>query len=126
MTHKADARYLDDIRGNLKDEDLIRGQNPALLMDKVVRERIFDSMYWREQCFGLNEASLCDRAAQVTYVGGTYGNSKPTPFLCLAFKMLQLRPEREIVLEYLQDETFKLVAAFSMRDIFSMLPSLSC
>jgi pre-mRNA-splicing factor 38A len=45
---------------------------------------------------------LCDRAVELTAIGGTYGASqKPTPFLCLAFKMLQLAPQRDIVLEYL-------------------------
>ena len=61
-----------------------------------------ESYYWKEQCFGLNAATLCDRAAELTFVGGTYGGvGRPTPFLCLAFKLLQLVPEKEIILEYL-------------------------
>ena len=80
----------------------IKGQNPALLFEKGVRERIIESYYWKEQCFGLNAATLCDRAAELTFVGGTYGGvGRPTPFLCLAFKLLQLVPEKEIILEYL-------------------------
>jgi len=67
-----------------------------------VRERITESYYWKEQCFGLNAATLCDRAAELKFIGGTTGiNGKPTPFLCLAFKMLQLVPDKEIILEYL-------------------------
>lgn len=88
---------------------LIRGQNPALLMEKAVRDRITESYYWKEQCFGLNAATLCDRAVELTFIGGTYGQQKPTPFLCLAFKLLQLTPEREIVLEYLHNKDFKCV-----------------
>ena len=81
---------------------LIRGQNPALLFEKGVRERITESYYWKEQCFGLNAATLCDRAAELKFIGGTTGiNGKPTPFLCLAFKMLQLVPDKDIILEYL-------------------------
>lgn len=38
----------------------------------------------------------------LTYIGGTYSLTKPTPFLCLLFKLLQLQPSREIVLEYLR------------------------
>lgn len=90
---------------------LIRGQNPALLMEKAVRDRITESYYWKEQCFGLNAATLCDRAVELTFIGGTYGQQKPTPFLCLAFKLLQLTPEREIVLEYLLNGDFKCVNA---------------
>ncbi|OAX82068.1 hypothetical protein ACJ72_03581 [Emergomyces africanus] len=76
---------------------------PSKWMDNIaVRDRITESYYWKEQCFGLNAATLCDRAAELTYIGGTYGLAqKPTPFLCLAFKLLQLAPEKEIVLEYL-------------------------
>ncbi|KAL2220129.1 putative RNA binding protein [Thermoascus aurantiacus ATCC 26904] len=99
-THRADASALLDNRGY--SGPLIRGVNPATLFEKAVRDRITDSYYWKEQCFGLNAATLCDRAVELTSIGGTYGASqKPTPFLCLAFKMLQLAPEREIVLEYL-------------------------
>ncbi|KAF2400894.1 PRP38-domain-containing protein [Trichodelitschia bisporula] len=99
-THKPDARALLDDRGY--SGALIRGQNPALLIEKAVRDRITESYYWKEQCFGLNAATLCDRAASLAFIGGTYGGvGKPTPFLCLLFKMLQLVPERAIVLEYL-------------------------
>jgi pre-mRNA-splicing factor 38A len=106
-SHRADESALLDDRGYRG--PTIRGQNPALLFEKGVRERIIESYYWKEQCFGLNAATLCDRAADMTFVGGTYGGlGRPTPFLCLAFKLLQLVPEKEIILEYLnfhdQDE----------------------
>ncbi|KAJ4363417.1 hypothetical protein N0V83_009710 [Neocucurbitaria cava] len=106
---RADAGALLDERGY--SGALIRGQNPALLFEKGVRDRITESYYWKEQCFGLNAATLCDRAADLQFIGGTTGiTGKPTPFLCLAFKLLQLVPEKEIILEYLnfrgdEDET---------------------
>jgi pre-mRNA-splicing factor 38A len=97
---RADASALTDDRGYKG--ALIRGQNPALLFEKGVRERITESYYWKEQCFGLNAATLCDRAAGLKFIGGTTGiTGKPTPFLCLAFKLLQLVPEKSIILEYL-------------------------
>ncbi|KAF2634759.1 PRP38-domain-containing protein [Massarina eburnea CBS 473.64] len=97
---KADAKSMLDDRGYTG--TLIRGQNPALLFEKGVRERITESYYWKEQCFGLNAATLCDRAAELKFIGGTTGiMGKPTPFLCLAFKLLQLVPEKGIILEYL-------------------------
>lgn len=102
-THKADATALLDERGY--NGPLIRGQNPAHLVEKAVRDRITTSLYWMEQCYGLNAASLCDRAVDLTCIGGTYGGmGKPTPFLCLAFKLLQLGPERDVVLEFLNFE----------------------
>ncbi|KAK2797498.1 hypothetical protein FQN50_009184 [Emmonsiellopsis sp. PD_5] len=98
--HRADASALLDNRGY--SGPLIRGVNPAALFEKAVRDRITDSYYWKEQCFGLNAATLCDRAVELSYIGGTYGvGQKPTPFLCLAFKMLQLTPEKDVILEYL-------------------------
>lgn len=98
--HRADASALLDTRGY--SGPLIRGVNPATLFEKAVRDRITDSYYWKEQCFALNAATLCDRAVELSHIGGTYGvGQKPTPFLCLAFKMLQLAPEKEVVLEYL-------------------------
>jgi pre-mRNA-splicing factor 38A len=99
-THKADGTLLLDNRGY--SGALIRGQNPALLFDKAIRDRVTESLYWKEQCFGLNAATLCDRASEITFLGGTINiTEKPTPFLCLAFKLCQLVPKRQIILEYL-------------------------
>ena len=98
--HRADASNTLDNRGYTG--PLIRGLNPATLLDTPLRDRITDSLFWKESCFGLNAATLLDRATELTYVGGTYGLSmKPTPFICLAFKLLTLTPEKPIVLEYL-------------------------
>ncbi|KAJ5280399.1 hypothetical protein N7478_005771 [Penicillium angulare] len=99
-SHRADASAFLDNRGYTG--PLVRGVNPVTLFEKAVRDRITDSFYWKEQCFGLNAATLCDRAVDLTFLGGTYGVSeKPSPFLCLAFKLLQLNPERDVILEYL-------------------------
>lgn len=99
-THRADASSFLDNRGYTG--PLVRGVNPVTLFEKAVRDRITDSYYWKEQCFGLNAATLCDRAVELTSVGGTYGISeKPSPFLCLAFKLLQISPGRDVILEYL-------------------------
>ena len=122
MTHRADGSNALDNRGY--SGPLIRGQNPALLVETAVRDRIEDSLYWKEQCFGLNAATLLDRAVKVTYIGGTYGvGMKPAPFLCLAFKLLTIVPDREIVLEYLtrggeEWKYLRALAAFYVRLTF--------
>ena len=36
----------------------IHGTNPQFLIERVVRARIYDSTYWKEQCFGLTAASV--------------------------------------------------------------------
>ena len=42
-----------------------------------------------------------------------YGNNKPTEFICLLLKLLQIQPEKEILLEYLQADEFKCVLSAS-------------
>ena len=112
MTHRADAkRMLDDRDGYAG--PTIHGINPAHLLDKPVLDRVVDSYYWKEQCFAINEETLCDRAVEMTYIGGTYGQQKPTPFICLCLKLLQLMPERPIILEYLHQTSFKYLTALA-------------
>nr|OQO29673.1 hypothetical protein B0A51_02578 [Rachicladosporium sp. CCFEE 5018] len=114
MAHAPDAKSALDERGYTG--TLLHGDNPLKLFEKPVRDRIVDSYYWKEQCFGLNAATLLDRAVELTFIGGTYGIAqKPTPFLCLAFKMLQLLPEREVVMFYLQQggEEYKYLRALA-------------
>ncbi|KAF5729381.1 hypothetical protein HS088_TW21G01546 [Tripterygium wilfordii] len=97
----------------------IRGMDPQNLVDDIVRSNIYQSTYWKRYCFGLSAASLVDRATELDHVGGTIGGgSKATPFLCLAMKLLQIQPEKEIVVEYINNNDFKYVrvlGAFYLR-----------
>jgi len=53
---------------------------------------------------------MVDKAMELRYIGGIYGgNVKPTPFLSLLLKMLQIQPEKDIVVEFIKNEDFKLV-----------------
>ena len=83
---------------------LVKGTtNASTLMEKITRTRIYNSVYWNESCFGLTEETLVDRAVEITHVGGTYGgNRRPTPFLCLVLKMLQMKPDPSIALEFIR------------------------
>ncbi|OBZ75788.1 Pre-mRNA-splicing factor 38A [Grifola frondosa] len=91
----------------------IHGQNPQSLVETVIRNRIYESAYWKEHCFALTAESLIDRALELKYIGGVYGNQKPTEFLCLLLKLLQIQPEKEILLEYLQADEFKYLRALA-------------
>ena len=51
--------------------------------------------------------SLIDKAIELKYIGGVYSNQRPTEFICLLLKLLQIQPEKEILIEYLQAEDFK-------------------
>ncbi|KAI0713287.1 PRP38 family-domain-containing protein, partial [Earliella scabrosa] len=99
----------------------IHGQNPQYLVESVIRNRIYDSNYWKEHCFALTAETIIDKAIELKAIGGVYGNQKPTEFLCLLLKMLQIQPEKEILLEYLQADEFKYLralAAFYIRMTF--------
>lgn len=51
---------------------------------------------------------VVDKAMELRFVGGVYGgNIKPTPFLCLTLKMLQIQPEKDIIVEFIKNEDFK-------------------
>lgn len=115
--HRADEKRFLDERGS--DISLTpNGLNPATIFEKPVRERIIDSLFYKEQCFALNEADIVTRAVDhITFIGGTYGDAqRPTPFLCLCFKMLQLAPDDEILREYVEygGEKFKYLRALAL------------
>jgi pre-mRNA-splicing factor 38A len=53
---------------------------------------------------------IVDKAMELKFLGGVYaGNIKPSPFLCLSLKMLQIQPEKDIVVEFIKQEDFKSV-----------------
>lgn len=118
-TIKADASNVFDDRG-YSGPTVRGGVNPVTLIEKAMRERIIESMYWKgkhvpmpllrpntdlivEQLFAVNESIICDRAVNLTHVGGSV-NNRPTPFICIVLKLLSLVPSEEIILEMLNYE----------------------
>ncbi|RHZ44756.1 hypothetical protein Glove_709g23 [Diversispora epigaea] len=97
----------------VSDAIAIHGTNPQYLIEKIIRTRIYESLYWKESCFGLTAETLVDRAAKLSCFGGQYGNQKPTEFLCLTLKLLQLQPSKEIIIEFIRNEDFKYLRALS-------------
>ncbi|NP_001085218.1 pre-mRNA-splicing factor 38A [Xenopus laevis] len=96
----------------VKDAHSVHGTNPQYLVEKIIRTRIYESKYWKEECFGLTAELVVDKAMELKFVGGVYGgNIKPTPFLCLTLKMLQIQPEKDIIVEFIKNEDFKYVRA---------------
>ncbi|KAF4615138.1 hypothetical protein D9613_002877 [Agrocybe pediades] len=91
----------------------IHGQNPQFLVETVIRNRIYESTYWKEHCFALTAESIIDKAIELRFIGGVYGNQRPTEFLCLLLKLLQIQPEKEILVEYLRAEEFKYLRALA-------------
>ncbi|CCG82441.1 Pre-mRNA-splicing factor 38A [Taphrina deformans PYCC 5710] len=120
-------------RGQADANTTVHGVNPAFLIEKITRERILDSLYFKDQCFGLTASTVLDRVVGLTYIGGIYSIGRPTEFICLVFKMLQLAPEKDIILHYLHDDEFKYLRAlaalyvrlvFSPKDVYLTLEPL--
>jgi pre-mRNA-splicing factor 38A len=57
--------------------------------------------------------SLIDKAIELNSIGGQYGQQRPSEFLSLALKLLQLQPEKEIIQLYLDNEDYKYLTALA-------------
>ncbi|XP_022187319.2 pre-mRNA-splicing factor 38 [Nilaparvata lugens] len=111
----------------VKDAKSVRGTNPQYLVEKIIRSRVYDSKYWKEECFALSAELLVDKAMELRYIGGVFGgNIKPTPFLCLILKMLQIQPEKDIIVEFIKNEEFKYVRALGAYYMRLVGTSLDC
>jgi pre-mRNA-splicing factor 38A len=72
------------------------------LIPLIARERIYESRFWKEKCFGLNAETILDRGKRLDCVGFLFGGfNKPTEFFCLVVKLIQIKPSVEIVQAYL-------------------------
>jgi len=63
----------------------------------------------------LNAETFIDKAVKIKYIGGLYsGAKKPTKFLCLVFKMLQMNLPKSIAIEYLKARDYKDLNAIAL------------
>jgi pre-mRNA-splicing factor 38A len=86
----------------------VHGTDPQMLIEKIIRERIYDCIYWKEECFGLSDSTILEKAIKLQYVGGVYGgNQRPSQFICLVLKLLQIQPEKDVILELISNDEFK-------------------
>ena len=80
------------------------------LIEKITRNKIYSSVYWKKDCFGLSAEALVDKAVELKYVGGMMGEpQKPSEFICLILKMLQIQPDKEIIIEFIKNDDYKYV-----------------
>ncbi|KAM5574610.1 hypothetical protein ABKV19_013848 [Rosa sericea] len=96
-----------------------RGATPLHMVDWKVRQKVFQSTYWKDQCFMVRGDELVDRAVGLDHIGGLFGiDRNPTPFLCLLLKMLQIQPEKHFVIDFIQTSECRYVrvlGAFYLR-----------
>eukprot|EP00127_Corallochytrium_limacisporum_P004140 Clim_evm85s157 gene=Clim_evmTU85s157 len=99
------ARVAIKIPGRLEPD---RQRKAVHAIDRVLRQRILVSVYFKEKCYGLNAATLCDRAVELDCYGGVWNaTGAPTAFLCLLERLIQLEPELGIIEEYIRQAEFK-------------------
>jgi pre-mRNA-splicing factor 38A len=111
-------------------------QTSVNLIEKITRMKIFNSNYYKENCFALTAETILDKIIELKYCGGIYGGAgKPSPFICLVLKLLQLQPDEDIIFEYIYNEDFKYLralGAFYLRltanavTVYNILEPLYC
>jgi pre-mRNA-splicing factor 38A len=86
----------------------LSGTDPQNLMEYITRQKIYDSRYWKEECFGLSAVNVLEKSVETLQcIGGL-----PCHFLSLVLKLLQLHPDHEIVQKaFVEQDTFKYTRA---------------
>ena len=51
----------------IKDAISIKGFNPQFLVEKIIRTRIYESRYWKEECFALTGKILTTTTITAKY-----------------------------------------------------------
>mmetsp|Transcript_27055 Transcript_27055/g.44435 ORF Transcript_27055/g.44435 Transcript_27055/m.44435 type:complete len:254 (+) Transcript_27055:17-778(+) len=102
-----------------KGYESVHGTNPQYIIEKITRSKIYECLYWKQHCFALTAELIIDVAVKLKYCGGTYGGlRKPSPFICLILKMLQIQPSKDIIIEFIRqsDEKYlRILGAFYLR-----------
>lgn len=70
----------------------IKGVDPQHLVEKIIRERIYENPFYKDKCNTLSFDCIYSLAKNLCYIGGIFSNTKPSPFLCLLLKLLQIQP----------------------------------
>lgn len=111
-------------RGLAKNARLVHGVNPVLLVEKITREKIQDSVYWKLNCFGINALTFIEKSADLKLIAGNSIANLPSHFQCLMLKLLQIQPSDEIVLQFLNQKFFKYLTCVALFYIRLTFPPL--
>ena len=68
------------------------------IIEQIVRNKVYNSSYWKEKCFALTSETIIDNALELEYIGGIISTTnQPSDFICLLVKLIQLNPSEEII-----------------------------
>lgn len=88
----------------------LSGSDPQNLMEYITRSRIYESRYWKEECFGLTVSDVLEKATALRCIGNL-----PCHCLKLTLKLLQLHPEHELIAKaFVEQDEFKYVRALGL------------
>lgn len=88
--------------------------NKLGVIEKIIRNKVYNCLYWKEKCFGLTSESIIDNALELKYIGGMINSlNQPSDFICLVVKMIQLNPKEDIIDEYLSIPEYKYLRALT-------------
>lgn len=114
MAEKTDDFVIYQDRGLSKNAKLVHGVNPVMLIEKIIREKIQDTGYYKMHCYKIDLLKYIEKAAEVQLVSGLNSNGYPSHFQCLLLKLLQLQPSPEIIEEFLQQKYFKYLTCLAL------------
>ncbi|KAI3630970.1 hypothetical protein MIR68_011000 [Amoeboaphelidium protococcarum] len=102
---------------------------PVTLIEKITRERIFESIFWKQYLSSIEEidaASILELLMDhVQYISGLYGGLlQVSPFIALVLKAITLGIEKEILLIYIAQKEFKYIRAFGAFILRLVLPAV--
>lgn len=95
------------------------GSDPQHLLSPTIRNAVYSCVFWNRTCFGINLADLVHVSVRLRSISGmNLVNRRPSAFLCLLLKLLQLSPEMDRISVFLEQTEFKyprILAAFYIR-----------
>lgn len=64
----------------VKGASTIKGTNPQFLIEKIIRSRIYECRYWKEECFALTAELLVDKALELKVLSKSYRTIISLPY----------------------------------------------
>lgn len=72
-------------------------------------------------------ATIPEKAVELTHVGGVTSDTiRPTPFICLLLKMLQIQVAKDIAVEYVEQPDFKYLRCLGALYLRLTVSSVEC
>lgn len=86
--------------------------NKSYLLETIVRNRIKDSIFYKQYLYLTNEQTILPVIIdRVKYIKGLDNNNRPSPFICCLLRLLEINPPNKIIQLYLKYPQFKYLTA---------------